>query len=252
MRVRFEHTVGQLDFGNFIATSDLSASGVSVGNPDLRPDQRDQFEISYERHFLGKGAAVVTLLHEEITDVVDLVPIITATSAFDAPGNIGYGTSNQLDVELTLPLDWLGISNGLLKSTTIWRSSRVHDPVTGQTRVISAQRPQDIELAFTQDINSLKSTWGVSYFNGWRERYFRLQELRDRRVLPGQLNVFWEYKPAPAWSLHFELDNLSRFVYDDKHFNYDISRSSGTPDSIEERVVRSQPRLFFEVRRTFG
>jgi outer membrane receptor protein involved in Fe transport len=252
VRLRFERVVGQIDFGNFIATSDLGGNGVSAGNADLRPDQRDQYELSYERHFWGKGAVVATLLHEEITDVVDLIPVSDgAGNFFDAPGNIGYGTNNQLDIEMTLPLDWLGIDNGLLKTTSIWRSSRVHDPVTGQMRVISGQRPNDIEFAFTQDIDSLKSTWGINYFNGWRERYYRLQEFRDRRIPPGLVSIFWEYKPTTAWSLHFELDNLDPFIYDDKHYNYDISRAVPPISRLEERVVRSQPRFFFEIRKTF-
>lgn len=252
VRARFERVVGQIDFGNFIATSDLGGNGVSAGNADLRPDQRDQYELAFEHHFWGKGAITVSLLHEEITDVVDLVPVDDGMgNLFDAPGNIGYGTNNQLDIELTLPLDKIGITNGLIKTTSIWRSSRVHDPVTGQIRVISAQRPQQMEFAFTQDIESLNSTWGINYFNGWRERYYRLEELRDRKIPAGIVNVFWEYKPTPDWSIHVEFDNIVPFVYDDKHFNYAPTRATGAPVSVEQRIVRSQPRFYFEIRKTF-
>ncbi len=251
-RVRFERVVGQVDFGNFVATADLGGSGVSAGNAEIRPDQRDQYELSYEQHFWDKGAVTVSLLHEEITDVVDLLPVDDGMgNLFDAPGNIGYGTNNQLDIELTLPLDWLGIDNGLLKTTSIWRSSRVHDPLTHAIRVITAQRPQDMEFAFTQDIDSLKSTWGINYFNGWRERYYRLQELRDRKIPPGLVSVFWEYKPTPSWSLHFEFDNVDPFIYDDKHFDYNVSRAQPNFDLLEHRVIRSQPRFYFEIRKTF-
>ncbi len=253
VRLRFERVLGQLDFGNFVATSDLGGNGVHAGNADLKPDQRDQFELSFERHFWSKGAFVVTLLHEEIKDVVDLVPITVPPDTFDAPGNIGAGVSNQLDIETTLPLDWLGLTNGLFKTTTIFRNSRVHDPLTGDIRVITAQRQQDIELSLTQDIESLKSTWGINYFNGWRERYYSVHELRDRRIPPGLVSVYWEYKPSPDMMLHVELDNLTRFTYDDKHYRYfpPSTRASGTPDQLEERVVRSQPRLYVEVRKTF-
>ncbi|MEI9888115.1 MAG: TonB-dependent receptor [Rhizomicrobium sp.] len=253
VRLRFERVLGQLDFGNFIATSDLGGNGVNAGNADLRPDQRDQYELTFERHFWGKGAVTVSLLHEEITDVVDLVPVSDGAGGFfDAPGNIGYGTNNQLDIEVTLPLDWLGIDNGLLKTTSIWRASRVHDAVTGLTRGIAAQRPQDMEFAFTQDIDSLKSTWGINYFNGWIERYYRLTEFRDRKIPPGIVNVFWEYKPTPAWSLHFEFDNIVPFIYDDKHYYFDVSRALPPASLVEQRIVRSQPRFYFEIRKTFG
>ena len=103
IRLRYERVVGQLDFGNFIATSNLGGTGLSAGNPDLKPDQRDQFEASYEWHFWDKGAIVASYLHEQIKDVSDQIPIYTKTGAFDAPGNIGNGRNDEIHLEMTLP-----------------------------------------------------------------------------------------------------------------------------------------------------
>jgi hypothetical protein len=54
--------------------------------------------------------------------------------------------------------------------------------------------------------------------------------------------------------LHFEIDNITRFIYDDKHYRFfpPNTRASGIPDQLEERVVRSQPRLYIEIRKSFG
>ncbi len=251
LRLRYERVVGQLDFSNFVASSNLAASGVNAGNPDLKPDQHTQYEFSYERHFWDKGALVATLLHEEIKNVVDYVPVTGSSGTFDAPGNIGNGRNDQIDIELTLPIDRLGIPNGLLKATNIWRFSSVRDPVTGHDRVISAERPQNIEYNFTQDIDRLKSTWGVTYFNCWDEYYYRLTEVRHRRVVPPFISVFWEYKPTPAWSLHFELYNLGRFVYDDKRSDYAGPRNAAQLVSIQEFAIKSQPELYIQIRKTF-
>jgi hypothetical protein len=141
VHARYEKVVGQLDFTNFIASSNLAGTGVTAGNAHLQPDQHTQYEVSYERHFMDKGAAVVTFMHEQIDDVVDLVPVEDAQrNVFDAPGNIGSGTNEKLDLTLTLPLDWLGLKNGVLKSVNSLQWSRVPDPVTGRERIISAQR----------------------------------------------------------------------------------------------------------------
>ena len=59
LRLRYERVLGQLDFINFVASSNLAASGVNAGNPDLKPDQPSQYEFSFERHFWDKGALVV-------------------------------------------------------------------------------------------------------------------------------------------------------------------------------------------------
>lgn len=253
VRVRYERIVGQLDFGNFIATSNLGGNGVTSGNPDLRPDQRSQYEVSYEHHFWDKGAITLQLIHEDITDVVDLVPVQGPNGAkFDAPGNIGNGQNNQFNLDFVLPLDKLGLPNGRLHTITNFQLSSVPDPVTGANRVISGERPQDLEAALSQDIESLKSTWKIGYFNGWDEHYFRLAQTQHRRVIPPYIYVYWEYKPTPSWSFHFELDDLGRFVYENEYFNFAGERNTSPLLYTDDRAIKSQPRLYIEIRKTFG
>ncbi|MGH6870570.1 MAG: TonB-dependent receptor plug domain-containing protein [Rhizomicrobium sp.] len=251
IRFRYERVLGQLDFNNFVASSNLSASGVSAGNANLTPDQHTQYELSLERHFWDKGAAVLTLLHEDIKDVVDYVPVTNSSGTFDAPGNIGNGRNDQIDLELTLPLDKIGLENGLIKATNIFRFSSVPDPVTGKDRVISAERPQDIELTLTQDLPALNSSWGIFFFNAWNEHYYRLTQVRSRRVIPPYFQVWWDYKPTPDWSLHFEIDNPSAFVYDDRFHDYAGPRDTAPLSEVEELSIKSQPRLYVQIRKTF-
>src|SRR5262249_12097395 len=108
---------------------------IIAGNPNLAPDQHTQYEISFEQHFWDKGAIVATFMHESIHDLEDFVPVTSSSGVFDAPGNIGTGTNNQIDIEVTLPLDRFGLDNGQLKGTNIWRITSVQDPVTGKNRV---------------------------------------------------------------------------------------------------------------------
>ena len=109
--------VGRLNFSDFVATSGLSTFGVAAGNADLRPDQRWQFEAAAERHFGEKGALVVSLLHEVITDLQDYIPV---GGGLDAPGNIPRATSDKISVSGTLPLDFLGLKTGRLKPSFYW------------------------------------------------------------------------------------------------------------------------------------
>ena len=126
------------------------------------------------------------------------------------------------------------------------------DPVTGKDRVISQERPQDLELTLTQDLPEWNSTWGIFYYNAWSEHYFRLTQVRSQRVIPPYITAYWEYKPTPDWSLHLEVDNIGRFTYDDRFFNYAGPRNVAPLDNTEEISIRSQPRLFVEIRKTFG
>jgi len=252
VRLRYEKVVGQLDFGNFIAAGNLGGSGVTSGNADIRPDQRTQYEVSYEHHFWEKGDVTLQLIHEEITDVVDLVKVVGPDgNPFDAPGNIGNGQNNQINLSVTVPFDKLWVPNGLLKVTTDFALSSVRDPVTGEHRVITAERPQNITVKFTQDIESLKSTWYVYYYNCWDEQYFRLFQTQHRRVIPPYIEVGWTYKPTPDWSFEIDLDNVGRFEYDNQYFDYDGPRDIGRIVQVEERSIKSQPRIFIDVRKTF-
>jgi outer membrane receptor protein involved in Fe transport len=253
VRLRYEKVVGQLDFGNFIATGNLGGSGVTSGNSQLRPDQRWQAEVSFEHHFWDKGAIVFQFIDEQITDVVDFVPVVAPDGTlFGAPGNIGNGQNNQFNLQVTLPFDKLGLTGARLKVTADVQLSSVRDPVTGGNRVISGERPQDFEATFTQDIESLKSTWSVGWYNCWDEHYYRLEQTQHRRVLPPYITAYWEYKPTPNLSLHFELDNLGSFVYENEFFNYDGERGTVPLASTDDRAIRSEPRVFVEVRKTFN
>jgi hypothetical protein len=197
-------------------------------------------------------------MHEEIKDVVDYVPITNSSGTFDAPGNIGNGTNDQFKINLTLPLDWLGLKNGLLTSTNTIVHARVKDPVTGQERDISpgqsrlsSLRPQDIELTLTQDIDSLKSTWGVFYYNCWSEHYYRLTSVERRRTIPPYVEIWWDYKPTQDLSFRLELYNPFRFSYDDKFYDFAGPRDVAALSQIEEIRIKSQPRIYFRIRKTF-
>jgi TonB dependent receptor len=251
VRVRYEKVVGQLDFNNFIASANLSATGVTVGNENLRPDQHSQYEISLERHFWEKGAAVLTFMHEEIKDVIDLVPVTSGGTTFDAPGNIGTGQNNQIFTSLTLPLDRFFLPNGLLKGRATFDLTSVRDPVTHTNRVISAQRAQDIHVTLTQDIDSLKSTWGIFYYNGWDERSYRLAQFRHREVTAPYFGVWWDYKPSPSWLFHIESDNVTGYDYKDLKLNYSGPRNAASLSNIDFFESNTIPYVEIQIRYTF-
>ena len=117
--------------------------------------------------------------------------------------------------------------------------------------MISGERPQDIEWTLTQDIDSLKSTWGIYYFNCWNENFYRFEQVQHLRTVPPYLTLWWEYKPKSTWSLHVEVDNVGRFGYEDAFSDYAGPRSVAPLQSIDELYIKSQPRLYIQIRKTF-
>ena len=252
LRLRVEKKVGQLDFSNFISSTNLAQNQVNAGNPDLRPDQRWQYEAAIEHRFWGKGSVVLTLTHEEIDDVVDLIPIVGPGFAFDAPGNIGAGTADTLDIQATLPLDKLGLKGGVITSSTTWRTSQVTDPVTGQERRISSQRPKSVTIKYTQDLPQWHSNVGVVYDQVFTEAAYRLEEVDHRIVTPPFVQLFGEYKPKPDLTLRLELTNLFPYKFKYQQDIYDGPRNIAPLLERAELLIQSQPRVFFRVRKSFN
>src|SRR5699024_3195845 len=88
--------VGQLDFGDFVASASLDSGMVSAGNAALEPERSTHIEIGLEHQLQNDGAIAVTLMHDEIENVIDRVLVTTPDAIFDAPGNIGPGRRDTL------------------------------------------------------------------------------------------------------------------------------------------------------------
>ncbi|MBX3485510.1 TonB-dependent siderophore receptor [Phenylobacterium sp.] len=265
VRLRLEREVGQLNFDDFVATSNVASTGtLSAGNPDLTPQQAWVFEAAAERRFWGGGALVLTVRHFELSDVVDRVPIFGPTGAIlaDSPGNIGNGTKDEYALNLTLPLDRLGVPGAQFRGYVIRRRTRVTDPLTGIKREISVLRPADVregsqngpvswEAHFTQDLPAIHTVWGADVVGGFRETTYRLSEIETRKVTATVL-LFAEYKAAPDLTLRVEAQAMNQRNARRIREVYVGPRSRGVLDYTDVRDLEWGGSLYFRARKTFG
>ena len=256
-RLRVEREVGQLNFGDFVSSANLADDRIVAGNPDIEPDQTWVIEASAERRFWNTGSIGLTFAHEQITDAIDRLPILVDTDEdgdvdqiFDAPGNIGDGTQDELDFNLTLPLDRFRVPAGELKVTLELVESEVTDPTTGQGRRISGQRPEDLRIEFRQDVPRWKLTYGGYYLNGFEETYYRFNEI-FRVTLDRYYGVYAEYKPDAKTSLRAELANIGRFQLDREREVYTGPRNTSPLAFTEVFGTEAQQRIILRLRRTF-
>jgi hypothetical protein len=194
--------------------------------------------------------------HEEITDAIDRLPIFQlnadgTTSVFDAPGNIGEGTQDEVDINLTLPLGRFGIPGGEFKAELEWVNSEVTDPTTGEGRRISGQRPRNLEFQYRQDLPRYKLTYGAVYLDGFDETYFRFNEIFRVR-LDRYFQAFVEYKPDPRTSFRVELANIGRFNLDRDREVFSGPRNANPVSFTEQFSTQARQRLILRLRRTFG
>ena len=239
LRFRFERELGQLDFGDFAASAELSDGTVFGGNVDLEPEQRWISELTYERRFWGEGVVSIGYRHDRIIDVIDRLPL---PGGLSATGNIGDGTLDQLSLNVVVPLDKVGISGARFTFRNDWNKTSVTDPTTGEDRRISGVRTSQANVGFQQDITSWKTQWGVN----WLPRLGQATYDPDQTFAwrgADYLEAFVEYKPSPTLSLRAQLNlwddfTTRRTVY--------ANRTTRPVAYTEERFI--DPRTFFQIR----
>lgn len=247
-RFRAEREVGQLNFGDFVASADIDIGQVEGGNPDLEPDKTTIIEAVYERRFWGEGVLELSAAHGEVEDVIDIIPL---TGGFDGVGNIGDGSFDQYQVQLTLPMDRLGIPNARLQARGSWAHTEVVDPVTGETRRFQGNQAFGCGVAFNHDLQGGKYSYGFDHgCNTDKGRLFRVREIRALYNEPF-LTVYGQWKPASDTTIRLDIGNAT-----DRESGYDRDIYAGPRDVApvafrEVRRTRMSPWLFLQMRKSF-
>ncbi|HXA41258.1 MAG TPA: TonB-dependent receptor, partial [Phenylobacterium sp.] len=250
IRFRYEREVGQLDFTAFVASTTLTAGVVTAGNPNLVPQQDWASEIAYERHFWGGGGLVLTLRHLQITDAIDRAPVRAPDgSVFDAPANIGDGSENDALVNLTLPLDKLGLKGAVIRGEYTRRWSQVTDPTTGRKRGISGEHPADWEAHYSQSVG--RFLYGVDAYGGWQRRYYRFNAIQIDK-LQTYVTPFAEWKPNPKLSWRIELDNVTARGFKHTFESWNGPRDRFPLALVEQTSVHPGRVIYIRLRKTFG
>lgn len=249
LRLRAEREVGQLNFQDFASSVDLNSDVVTSGNAELEPDKTWTYEATYEKRFWEGAAAVLTFRHDDISDVQDQFPFVVSIDQdgdgdldqvrVAGPGNIGDGTNDAVIFNLTLPLAPVGLKGGELKVETMWQESEVRDPLTGENRRISGQRPDEVNVSFRQDLPELDLSYGFGWFAGWRENYYRLREVESLK-LRDYFFSFIEWKPTDKFTLRAELNNLDPFSFTIRRDVFDQPRDVGSLVEVETQRRNSQ------------
>ncbi len=255
LRLRFEREVGQLDFNDFVASSNLTNSlGVTAGNPNLNPEQDWVIEGVVEQQ-LWKGASLIfTARHFDITDVVDRGPVFASDgTVFDRPTNIGAGKREALIVDFTLPFDALGWKGALLKGELARRWTEVTDPTTGQKRAISFIHPTDWNFSFSRDLPRQRLNLGVDVFGGFSQTSYRFN-LIETFKLRTFVQPYAEWKPKPGLSLRIELPLVTapRTRLRDNFKIFPGPRSAGGAPDIEDRAFPFPRGIYVRLRQDFG
>ena len=184
-RLRVAREVSQLDLTEFVSATVFEDDDLALGNPDIRPETTWVTEFSHERRFGDFSVVTVRVFHHWISNVLDLLPL---TPDFEVPGNIGNGRRWGIELESSLPLDWLGLRSSKFDIKARLQDSTVVDPVTGENRILSGpegdfpitydvENTYAITLDYRQDFQASKISWGWNIITRDDRPRFKVNEL---------------------------------------------------------------------------
>jgi outer membrane receptor for ferrienterochelin and colicins len=203
---RIERVVGQLNFFDFVASSNVSAGTSNAGNANLVPPQSWNAQLQATRNLGPWGTITARLYGRLISDIVDVIPI---PGGGQSPGNLdGTGRLYGLQWTSTFNFDPIGFRGAKLDMNMTFQRTRLTDPLTGAHRAFNENTTREVNLQFRHDVPRSQWAWGAS-FNQYRQSAgFRLDQRFQFLDTPGSLGAFVEHKNVMGLTVRASVDNL--------------------------------------------
>ncbi len=215
-----ERRVGQLSFFDFSSDVDVQNNVATGGNARLVPEQSWEAKVEATRSLGAAGSITVGGFADWISDLVDQVPL-SATE--EGIGNIDSARRWGVIARGTLLLDPLGLRGVRISANGTFSDSSVRDPLTGESRRISADDIRDWSVEFRHDIPGTAIAYGGFIGEDVNGTVFRLDQL-SRSILTRPLSsVYIEHKNVLGLTVRAGLrnvtgasDGITRTVYVDR------------------------------------
>lgn len=247
LRARLERRVGQLDFGDFVSSVNVSSGNENASNPNLVPPQSWIAELSGTRSLGPWGSITARLFHESITDIVDQIPVGPDA---EAVGNLDSAVRYGLEWTSTLNFDPIGLRGAKLDLTVNLQRSRLTDPLTGERRPISEDQQSYIEAEFRHDLPGTEIAYGLQLERFRGAPGYRLNEFSHAMTRPAFIGAYLEHKDvlglrvrAGVFNLIGSRDDFYREVY--------VDRRDGPIAFIEDRSRRIGPIFSLSINGSF-
>ncbi len=239
INARLERKVGQLDFGDFIASVDLRDDNNNAGNPELVPPQSWLAGLELNRNFGPMGSVKVKVQQEWFTDIIDQVRVGIDG---EAPGNLPRAQGWSAEANATLLLDPIGLKGVKFELSGFLQRGRLRDQLTGLFRPINGERRYTYEINFRHDIPGSNWAYGAILENQRNAPFLRLNFISDQFNDGPNLRAYIENKNIFGLKARVAVVNITR--NNEKYRQtFFTSLRTGTPDSI--RTGQSGSGVFF-------
>ena len=251
MRLSAARDVDQLNFSKFTSSVDVSDNNSTIGNPDYLPQSSWAIGVEYERRWGEDAALLLKLDHTWVQDLDDWIAVVTPTSAFDAPGNIGDGRRWRATVELSTSLERAGLAASQIDVSYTYQDTIVSDPLTGREREWSGARDHRLVVDYRQAFPERDLAWGLNY--SWNSDWsvYRARERRDGSTNGGDIDLYIESTRWNHGALRLGvLDVLDNGAARSRHF-FTGTRDGGRVSSVEHRQTTRGPIVYLQLSGSF-
>lgn len=247
VNLRVARRVGQLNFGDFLASVNLNSGTSNTGNPNLVPSQSWEVETEINRDHGAWGNSTLRLYGALIEDIVDIIP---TSATGESIGNLDEARRYGIEFRATTNLDPMGWRGLRLDSRFQLQHSRVEDPLTGEEREISNSLKRYASLSLRHDVPETDWAWGAALSHQKNAQVYRLTELSRQFEMPIYGSLFVEHKDFHGLTMRASAGNIfsgESYFY---RTRYD-GRRTDPPAWIERRDRTIGPIFSFEIRGRF-
>ena len=231
MRGQVERSVGQLDFGTFVSTVNLT-NGTANSGGNIVPQQKWESEIELQRQNGAGLSGRVKLFYDIVEDPIDQILFDDGTQGL---GNLDsnaevYGIEGNLTWVLDDVLKGLRLSaEGLLADSTI------EDVVTGERRTTNNQALWDYEINARWDIDGTPFAVETEIEQGRRADRFRIDEENSNRFNVPEFEIAFIHKDLFGMQWTATLQNILNFELTRERLIYDETRNG---DLLQRELTR--------------
>ncbi|MGX7896656.1 TonB-dependent receptor domain-containing protein [Tsuneonella sp. HG222] len=248
LSLKLARTVGQLAFGDFLASVNLTQNNETAGNVVLVPQQAWSVELDAKKNLGAWGSLNVRAYGRLIEDYIDYIPVPGGESRGNIAGNARL---LGLFANATINLDPLGWKGAKITSASTYEASRLDDPLTGMGRPFSGIRDFRNDTTLRWDVPASDWAFGVGMNVNHSQPFVRLSETSKDYEGPVYTFGFVEHKDVLGLTVNLNVFNLT-----DGHAFFRRTVYSGLRDrspivSVEDRRIGVSQIFRLQVKGSF-
>lgn len=246
--VNLERRVGQLSFGNFLASVSLALNNANAGNVELKPTLTTESNVQLEKSWGDWGSSNLRVYRRWLDDYIDIIPI---PGGGESSGNISEADLYGFNLSSTVNLDPAGWEGVRLDLNLTMEESSVADPLTGAKRSFSNFYDRRANINLRHDVPGTDWAWGLGAQYNHVQPSYRLSQVAVEYEGPTYTSGFVERKNFHGLTVNFQIFNLTdgRAIF--YRTVYDGLRTDGNVNFNESRDLSVQPIFRLQLEGSF-